>query len=83
MLLAAASCLTAAFAAPYLLEDNGSIHADDGVDVESLAGLLELLIDVDADSAQKSIAVISAKIQQHEVDAGVRDRKSTRLNSSH
>lgn len=55
------------------------VLADDEVDVESLAGLLELLIDVDPDSAQKSIGVISAKIQQHELDAKVRESLKQRL----
>jgi len=81
LLLAVVGCLTAELAVPSLLEVTRSIHAEDGVDVESLAGLLELLIDVDADSAQKSIAVISAKIQQHEVDAGVRESLKRRLDA--
>jgi putative heme-binding domain-containing protein len=47
------------------------LRGDDAVDVTAIAGLLELILDIDPESARKSLDVITTKVQNRELTAEV------------
>ncbi len=79
----AAQLLGFALGISTLLFSPPTARAEDGVDIDSLVVLLELVIDFDPDSASKSLAIITSKVQQRELGeqaiANLKTRLSDRL----